>query len=227
MYNVISSSVWLAVTTTSMVLIFLCLWLYLWHTRLVGRHKQYVIDVAELETRKQQLDIEIKQKRQWMMTNKAAMIDIEAQRERHAQFQKELENMQITCAKEEERLEEIRKKSVVLKSVVASLTRERERLQEKVEALRAQIEDARLETAQAEKLKMMAVLRTNMALMDLKAKRNELQELTALYDKHLYHSRPSDSSPNRTSQSKQAPHHGQNSSNHAVDDDSDIHIKVL
>ena len=45
-------------------------------------------------------------------------------------------------------------------------------------------------SAEAEKMKRMVMLRTNMALMDLKTKRSELQELTALYDKQQYDPTP-------------------------------------
>lgn len=190
MFDTISSSVWLAVTTTSLVLIFLGVWLYLWHTQLVRRHNQHITDIADLETRKKQLQAEIDQQCQRLDANQAEVAKIEGQRQKYERLKEEIETLKLTRMREEERLEEVRNKSVVLKSVVGSLTREQERMREQAEALKARIEDARLETAEAEKMKMMVVLRTNMALMDLKTKRDELQALTALHDQHQYKPKP-------------------------------------
>ncbi len=222
MFDTISSSVWLAVTTTSVVLIFLGLWLYLWHTQLVRRHDQHITDVADLETRKKQLQAEIDRQRQWLDANQAEMAQIEGQRQKYERLKEEIETLKLTRLREEEQLEEVRNKSVVLKSVLASLNREQERMREQAEALKTRIEDARLETTEAEKMKMMVVLRTNMALMDLKTKRDELRALTALQDQHQYKSKPA--SKNKKSVEKRGRYTDRDSTQA---DSVDIQINVV
>ncbi len=227
MFDAIPTSVWLAVTTTNSVLFFLALWLYLWHSNLVGRHNQYIGDVAELETRKVQLEAEIKQQYQWLDENKETLLGIERQRQKYAQLKDKLEEMHAVHTKEEEILANVRKKSVTLKSVVTSLTRERERMQDQVDALNNRIEEAKLCVAEAEKMKMMAALRTNMALMDLKTRRNELQELTALYDKEKYTGQLSNDFESDTlANTEKGVSYGDSDSSQA-DVSSEIHINVI
>ena len=227
MFDAIPTSVWLAVTTISLVLIFLALWLYLLHSHLVRRHNRYIADVAELETRRAQLESIIRQQRKWLDENKEVVIKIEVQRQKHDQLKGDLGDIQATCAKEEVALADIRRKSVVLKSVVTSLTRERERMQKQFDALNARIEEAKLGAAEAEKMKMMAALRTNMALMDLKAKRNELQELTALYDKQKYTGKPSDDSESVSSANVEKRVSSSDKDSAQTDGSSEIHINVI
>jgi len=198
MFDTIPTSVWLAVTTTSLVLIFLALWLYLWHSHLVRRHNRHIVDVAELETHKLRLEAETRQQRKWLDDNKDTFLDIEEQRQKHTRLKSELEEMQADLA-------DVRKKSVVLKTVVGSLVRERERMQDQVDALNTRIEEAKLGVAEADKMKMMAVLRTNMALMDLKTKRNELNELTALYDTQKYTGKQSNKAKSGSSANAKEP----------------------
>ncbi len=227
MFDVIPTSVWLAVTTTISVLIFLALWIYLWHSHLIRRHHQFIAEVAELETRKVQLEAEIRQQRKWLDENNETLIEVKGQRQKHAQLKYKLGEIQATLAKEKEILEDFRKKSVVLKTEVTYLTRERERVQEQADALNARIEDAKLGLAEAEKMKMMAVLRTNVALMDLKAKRDELQELTALCDKKKYLGKPSDDSESVSSaNAEERVTYGDKDSSQ-TDVSSEIHISVI
>jgi len=227
MFDAISSSVWLAVTTTSLVLIFLALWLYLWHHHLVRHHEQHIVDAAVFETRKAQLEAEIRQQRKWLDENKNTLIKIEGQRQEYARLKYKLGEIQETRVKEEATLADIRKKSVVLKSVVTSLIRERERMQDQADVLDARIEEAKLGVAEADKMKMMAVLRTNMALMDLKTKRNELNELTALYDKQKYTGKPSGVAENVSSANVEKRVSYGDKDSVQTDVASEIHINVI
>jgi len=227
MFDTIPTSVWLAVTTTSLLLIFLALWLYLWHSHLVRYHEQHIVDTAIFKTRKAQMEAEIRQQRKWLDENKGTLIRIEGQRQEYARLKYKLGEIQETRAKEEATLADIRKKSVVLKSVVTSLIRERERMQDQADALDARIEEAKLGVAEAEKMKMMAVLRTNMALMDLKTKRNELNELTALYDKQKCTGKPSADAENVSSANVEKPFSYGDKDSSQENISSEIHINVI
>lgn len=226
MFDTIPTSIWLAVTTTGAVLIFLALWLYLWHSHLVRNHDQHVVDLAIFETRKEQLEAEIKERRKWLDENKDTYVAIEEQRQKRAKLKDELGKMQATRIKEEAILEEIRKKNAVLKSVIKSLTREQERVQARLEALNIKAEEAKLEVAKSEKAKMVAALRANKALMNLKTKQDELKELTELYDKKyaekpLYDS--TDTSPAKMEKRVTDDDQGSNK----TDGSSEIHISVI
>ncbi|MDM8539566.1 hypothetical protein QUF90_00625 [Desulfococcaceae bacterium HSG9] len=227
MFDSIPTSIWLAVTTISSVLIFLALWIYLWHSHLARNHDQHVVDIAIFETRKEQLEAEIKQQRKWLDENKETMIEIEDGRQKHTELKCELEEMQSTHAQEEKTLEEVRKKSGVLKSVVTSLTRERERIQSQVDALNARAEEIKLEVAEADKMKKVTALRTNKALMELKTKQNELKELTALYEKQKYAAKPSNKSESASSANVKKHANYSEKDSAQADVSSEIHISVI
>ncbi len=227
MFDAIPTSVWLAVTTTSSVLIFLALWLYLWHSHLSKHHNRDIDNVAELEAREAQLESDIRLQRKWLDDNKEVMIKIEKQRQKNPQLKGELEEIQATRAKEEATLADIRKKNVVLKAVVTSLTRERKRIQDQVDALNARIEEAKLGAEEAEKMKMTAALRANMAVMDLKTKQKELHELTELYDKQKYTGKPSDDSENVSSADEEKRVSYVDKDSDPTDVSSEIHINVI
>jgi chromosome segregation ATPase len=226
MFDTIPTSVWLAVTTTSAVLIFLALWLYLWHSHLVRHHNQHIVDLAIFGTRKEQLETEIRQKGKWLDENNGTLSEIRENRQKYARLKDELGEMQAMRIKEEAALAEIRKNSIVLKAVVTSLTRERERMQSQIDALNVRVEETKLDVAETKKTKMMAALRTNKALIDLKTKENELQELSALYDKK-YADKPSDDSAGVSSVKveKNATYGDKDSAQ--TDVSSEIHISII
>lgn len=227
MFDAIPTSVWLAVTTTSSVLIFLALLLYLWHSHLSRHSNQDIDNIAELEARKAQLESIIRQQRKWLDDNKEVVIKIEGQRKKQTRLKEELKEIQAIRAKEEATLADIRKKNAVLKVVVTSLTRERERNQDQLDALNTRIEKAKLGAEEAEKMKMTAALRANMAAMDLKTKQNELHELTELYEKQKYTGKLSDDSENVSSADVEKRVSYGDKDSDPTDVSSEIHINVI
>jgi len=111
--------------------------------------------------------------------------------------------------------------------VVTSLTRERERNQDQLDALNTRIEKAKLGAEEAEKMKMTAALRANMAAMDLKTKQNELHELTELYEKQKYTGKLSDDSENVSSADVEKRVSYGDKDSDPTDVSSEIHINVI
>ena len=69
-FQYLSASLWIFVTTFSLVIVFLALFIYLWYRSRVKAVGIEVSSVANLAAEKDQLEAEIAQCRKWLENNK-------------------------------------------------------------------------------------------------------------------------------------------------------------
>jgi len=176
-FQYLSASLWIFVTTFSLVIVLLALFIYLWYRSRVKAVGQDASSVADLAAEKDQLEAEIAQCRTWLENNKEDLLKLDAERQQQEVLRQELANQQTKVAQKEQKAEGLRKEATDLQNVVSSLTKDRDHLETENVDLENKRDAAKEQANTAEQVKVQALIKAKETQENLKEKRNEIKAL--------------------------------------------------
>lgn len=166
---------WLLATAFSILIVLIIFGIHIYQTQ---RFKQAGIVfrnlAAELVSRKEQLQIDVTELRNWITNQKDEIARLMSEREEQERLRGELARLQHECATEEDRLIEFRKEAGELENQRYILTQAVDKLSVEIEELKLQRQE--LEDLQGQIIGARAEL--DIAKRDMNAARNERPTLS-------------------------------------------------
>jgi len=132
------AGLWLLATASSILIVLIIFGMHIYQRR---RFERALIDsrgVAELATRKEQLQADVTELRTWISSQTAELARLTTEREEQERLRGELSRLQNECATEDQRLSEFRKEAGALENQRYILTQAVDKLTADVENLKSQ-----------------------------------------------------------------------------------------
>ena len=191
---------WGIATGFSLIIILLALGMYLWYQKRTAAVIEDASSVAELAAKREQLEADISQARQWRRDNNEELQKIDAERKLQEMLRQELVNTQMQLVQDEQKVTEARRETSDLQNAVAALSQDRDRIEHEKSEFEKAKNDAEKKAGVMEQLFQKRISEMEGVNSELKEKRNELSDINRIVtDLHLRKETLSDEIGNKES----------------------------
>ncbi|GBE53934.1 chromosome partition protein Smc [archaeon BMS3Bbin15] len=171
---------WGIATGFSLIIILLALGMYLWYQKRTAAVIEDASSVAELAAKREQLEADISQARQWRRDNNEELQKIDAERKLQEMLRQELVNTQMQLVQDEQKVTEARRETSDLQNAVAALSQDRDRIENEKSEFEKATNDAEKKAAVMEQLVQKRRSEMEDVNSELKEKRNELSDINRI-----------------------------------------------